>query len=69
MDRMGATASKLAMMNPHEMIRVLKLARNFIEYARYELEDGKATIGDQFPKKDDADGVLREIDSTLSSLK
>jgi hypothetical protein len=39
----------------------LKRARTFIEYARYELEPGKATLGDQFPRQEDADVVLADI--------
>jgi hypothetical protein len=38
-----------------KVIFALKKARVFIEYARYELDDGKATIGSQFPHKEDAD--------------
>lgn len=47
--------------------RALQKARTFIEYARYELADGKAQLGDQFPKKDDADEAIAQIDSALSS--
>ena len=40
----------------------LKRARMFIEHARYELQPGKATIGDRCPRQDDADDVIAYID-------
>ena len=48
-----------------ELERMLRWASTFISYAKYELEDGKAVIGDQFPKKDDAQAVIDEISQIL----
>ncbi len=49
------------------MREALSKARTFIEYARYELEEGMATIGDQFPKQGDADVAMSRIDAALDS--
>ncbi len=46
--------------------RALERARRFIEYARYELEDGPATAGTQFPTQDCADKELARIDAALA---
>jgi ribosomal protein L29 len=54
-----------------KVIFALKKARVFIEYARYELDDGKATIGSQFPHKEDADietTRLKEVIDLASKL-
>jgi hypothetical protein len=46
----------------------LTKARTFITYARYELQDGLATLGDQFPRQGDADVVVAQIDDALARL-
>jgi hypothetical protein len=47
------------------LVAALKKAKSFIEYARYELQPGKAQLGDQFPRQDDADAVLGLIEAAL----
>jgi hypothetical protein len=49
-------------------IVALKKAHTFIEYARYELQPGLATVGDQFPRQQDADVVMALIAAALASL-
>jgi len=51
-----------------ELIKDIKKIKTFIEYARYELKDGKATIGCQFPHQEDADVELKRIDTILSQI-
>lgn len=55
-----------------EAIRVaegaLSRGKLFIEYARYELEPGKAGIGDQFPRRVDADEHIALLVAALSAL-
>lgn len=48
------------------LVEALRRAQVFIEYARYELQPGKATIGDQFPRQEDADIVLARIKAALA---
>lgn len=48
-----------------ELCKALEKARTFIEYARYELQDGKAELGDQFPRKADADEAIARINAAL----
>lgn len=43
------------------LLGTLEKARDFIEYARHELQPGKATVGDQFPRQVDADNILKMI--------
>lgn len=52
-----------------EALSALSHARMFIEYARYELEPGLATIGDQFPRQEDADKEIKNIDAAIEKLK
>lgn len=40
---------------------LLKRAKMFIEYARYELEPGLSVFPDQFPKQQDADKEIASI--------
>lgn len=47
------------------LYEALKKARTLIEYARYELQPGKATMGSQFPHQEDADVVTAIIDQAL----
>lgn len=44
---------------------LLKRAKTFIEYARYELQPGLAQIGDQFPRQEDADKVINELAAAI----
>lgn len=59
-DQLQANNTDLVLRN-RELEATLKRAAKFIYYAQFELEDGKATIGDQFPKKEDADAVMVAI--------
>jgi hypothetical protein len=47
--------------------QALRRARMFIEYARYELKDGTADVGEQFPHKNDATTAIQEIDLALAN--
>ena len=44
------------------LVDALQRTKTFIEYARYELEDGK---GSQFPGKEDADIAIKRIDDAI----
>lgn len=48
-----------------ELINVCKKAYKFIEYARYVLDEGLATIGSQFPKQKDADIEMKRLDDVI----
>ena len=37
--------------------------------ARYELKPGLATIGDQFPRQEDADNEIEHIQAALREMK
>ena len=52
-----------------ELLEACQMAKKFIEYARYVLDDGKATIGSQFPKKEDADIEIERLQQTITKLK
>lgn len=45
----------------------LKHAKMFIEYGRYELEEGKSVFPDLFPKKVDADNEIKAIEAALGA--
>jgi hypothetical protein len=47
----------------------LERAITFIKYARYELEPGLATIGDQFPRQEDADKMVKEAEDALCKMQ
>jgi hypothetical protein len=56
-------------MTAHEQsLAALARVRSFIEYARYELQDGPLVLGMQFPTKDCADKVLARLDAVLLAL-
>ena len=55
-------------METQEKINLLKHVRAFIEYAKYELEDGPLVVGMQFPTKDCADKAIKEIDLVIEHL-
>ena len=61
-DQLQAHNTQIVLEN-RDLKALLKRAATFIYYAQFELEDGKATIGDQFPKKADADEVLAAINA------
>lgn len=48
-----------------EILQVLNKAKVFIVYARYELEDGKAILGNQFPHKEDADVETKRLEKAI----
>ena len=52
-----------------ELLAALKKAKTFIYYARYELQPGKAVLGDQFPKQEDADNVTAIIDAAIAKAE
>lgn len=53
----------------HALIAPLRQAKTFIEYARYELQPGKATFPDQFPKQEDADVVIAALEAALAAAR
>ena len=67
----SALSSLLALIEKRnkELLQVLEKAKVFIEYARYELEDGKATVGSQFPHKEDADIEMARLEKAVSEIK
>jgi hypothetical protein len=52
-----------------DLLIALRKAKSFIYYARYELQPGKAVLGDQFPKQEDADNVTALIDAALAKVE
>ena len=56
------------MMGIDDIIADLKRVKIFIEYAKYELEDGLATIGSQFPHKEDADKEIKKLEKVVDLL-
>lgn len=53
----------------NSLVKALGMASLFIKYARYELKPGKATIGDQFPKQEDADEMIATIKQVITGLE
>ena len=52
-----------------ELLYACKKAKVFIEYAKYELSDGLATLGSQFPHKEDADNELTRLEQAIAKAE
>jgi len=52
-----------------ELLEACKKAKIFIEYARYTLDEGKATIGSQFPHKKDADIEMERLEQAIAKAE
>ena len=52
-----------------EMREACESAKLFIKYARYELRVGRATIGCQFPCKEDADIEIKKLEQALKETQ
>lgn len=52
-----------------DLLEACVKARIFIEYAIYELKDGKAKFGDQFPHKEDGHIIMNRLDEAIRKAK
>ena len=49
-----------------DLLEACKKAIVFIEYAQFKLEEGKAVLGNQFPKKEDADNEMKRLQQAIA---
>lgn len=61
-------SDSMAGTEPRLIFDKLQWVKKFIEYARYELQPGEATIGSQFPHQADADKAIATINEVLAML-